>query len=137
VRAVLDPNVVISGLLSPTDSPAQILQAWERGEFELLVCRALTDELARALAYPKLRRHVSADEADAVVSWLSRSANSVANPQLPPTVRSADPADDYLVALAETQRAVLVSGDAHLLDLSAEIPVRSPRDFLELLTQQR
>jgi predicted nucleic acid-binding protein len=46
-------------------------------------------------------------------------------------------ADDYLIALAESQRAVLVSGGAHLLDLSARIPVRSPRDFLELLTQRR
>ena len=46
-------------------------------------------------------------------------------------------ADDYLIALAESQRAVLVSGGAHLLDLSARIPVRSPRDFLDLLTQRR
>jgi len=39
--------------------------------------------------------------------------------------------------LGQGDSEVLVSGDAHLLDLSARIPVRSPRDFLELLTQRR
>jgi predicted nucleic acid-binding protein len=48
-------------------------------------------------------------------------------------VRSDDPGDDYLIALASAQRAALVSGDKHLLDVSDEIPVFSPRDFLELL----
>ena len=48
-------------------------------------------------------------------------------------MRSADPGDDYLIALASAHRAALVSGDKHLLSLSSKIPVFSPRDFLELL----
>ena len=46
---------------------------------------------------------------------------------------STDSGDDYLVALAAEQRAALVSGDRHLLDLKGRIPVYSPRNFLELI----
>jgi uncharacterized protein len=135
VRAVLDPNVIISGLLSPEGSPASVLRAWEQGQFELVVSGALLDELARALSYPKLRRRVSKDDANAAALWISGSATTAPDPKPPPPVRSTDPGDDYLIALASVERAVLVSGDTHLLDLAAEIPVYSPRQFLGLLAE--
>lgn len=48
-------------------------------------------------------------------------------------MRSRDPDDDYLIALASAERAALVSGDRHLLALDHEIPVFSPRAFEDLL----
>ncbi len=133
MRAVLDPNVIISGLLSPTGTPANVLRALDHGEFELVVSRTLLDELARAFAYPKLRRHISPDDADAVARWIGDSATTVTDPKQQPPVHSTDPQDDYLIALASSERAALVSGDKHLLDLAADIPVFSPREFIELL----
>jgi hypothetical protein len=41
--------------------------------------------------------------------------------------------DDYLIALASTQRVALVSGDKHLLSLARDIPVLSARKLLEPL----
>jgi uncharacterized protein len=136
VRAVLDPNVIISGLLSRAGSPARVLRAWDEGQFELVVSPELLEELARALSYPKLRRHISEQDANAVMRWINASATSVADPESEPPVRSEDPGDDYLVALAWAERAVLVSGDTHLLDLSDEIPVYSPRRFLAVLAER-
>jgi putative PIN family toxin of toxin-antitoxin system len=133
VRAVLDPNVVISGLLSPSGAPAEVLRSFDRGEFELVVSRLVVDELTRALAYPKLRRHVAPEEAENAVRWLRDSATIVDDPAAPLAVRSADPGDDYLIALAAAERTALVSGDKHLLSLSAEIPVFTPREFIGLL----
>jgi putative PIN family toxin of toxin-antitoxin system len=135
VRAVLDPNVIISGLLSRAGRPARILRAWDEGQFELVVSGKLLDELVRALSYPKLRRHISEQDANAVMRWISASATSVADPESEPPVRSVDPGDDYLVAVAWTERAVLVSGDTHLLDLASDMPVYSPRRFLTLLAE--
>jgi predicted nucleic acid-binding protein len=103
VRAVLDPNVLIASLLSRSGAPAQIVSRWLAGEFELVVSQALLAELARALAYPKIRERI--------------------------------PGDDYLLALAETERAVLVSGDQHLLALADELPILTPRAFLDALAQ--
>ncbi len=135
MRAVLDPNVIISGLLSASGAPADVLRAFNGGEFEVVVSPKLLAELERALAYPKLRRHISADEAKAVVAWIGGSATAAPDPDDPPPVRSSDPEDDYLIAVASAARALLVSGDKHLLELASAIPVFSPREFLERLSQ--
>jgi uncharacterized protein len=136
VRAVLDPNVVISGVLSRTGAPAAVLGAWELGEFELVASPALIAELERAFSYPKLRKYLPEEDADEIVRWLAGSAVVVPDPANPPAVRSKDPGDDYLIALAASERALLVSGDGHLLDLREQIPVYSPREFLKLLDPQ-
>jgi len=130
VRAVLDPNVVISALLSPLGAPARTIRAWIHGEFELVVSPLLLEELDRALAYPKLRKRIGRDDAVRVTAWLASMATVAADPDDPPIVRSPDPGDDYLIALAASERALLVSGDAHLLGLEGRIPVMSPARFL-------
>ena len=134
MRAVLDPNVVISGALSPSGAPADVLRSLSRGEFELIVSQSLLDELQRALAYPKLRRHIRESDAADLIGWIADSATVVVDPATEAPVHSLDPDDDYLIALASAHRAALVSGDKHLLKLEAEIPVFSPRGFLDLLT---
>jgi uncharacterized protein len=136
LRAVLDPNVIISGLLSPEGSPARTLLAWQRSDFELVASPLLLAELERALSYPKLRRRIPTDQAQAVLEWLARSATIMPDPEGPPPVRSVDPGDDYLLALASSESAVLVSGDDHLLSLAGELPIRSPASFLALLEQE-
>ena len=133
MRAVLDPNVIISGLLSPTGNAAWLLRAWEQGEFELVASTALLAELERAFTYPKLRRRIPEGDAVAVLQWLSESGTIATDPISPPPTRSADPGDDYLIALAASERAILVSGDKHLLDLASEIPVLSPAQFRDHL----
>jgi predicted nucleic acid-binding protein len=146
VRAVLDPNVLIPAVLSRTGAPAQLLARWLAGGFELVVSPALLEELARALAYLRrsrelasaskphsvLSKRIAPADAAAYVSLLRERAEIVADPPDRPS-RSADPGDDYLIALAATQHAVLVSGDRHLLELAAELPVLSARAFLERL----
>jgi uncharacterized protein len=135
VRAVLDPNVLIAALLSPSGAPARIVSRWLAGEFELLVSETLIAELERALAYPKVRRRVSEDEAGAFVALLRHGALLAADPAAPAR-RSVDPGDDYLVALAETERAVLVSGDRHLLALADELPIVTARAFLNIIAEE-
>jgi putative PIN family toxin of toxin-antitoxin system len=135
VRAVLDPNVIISALLSSNASPAQVVRAWQEGRFELVISSLLIDELERALAYPKLRKRVRSDEAARLVEWLRGSAEVADDPSTPASISSQDPGDDYLLALAESERAALVSGDEHLLVLGDEAPVFSPAGFLQLLDE--
>lgn len=132
MRAVLDPNILIAALLSRSGTPAQIVSRWIAGEFELVVSETLLAELARALAYPKLRKRISADEAGAFVAIVRHGALLGTDP-VHPARRSADPGDDYLLALAEQERAVLVSGDQHLYELADTLPVQTARAFLDNL----
>jgi putative PIN family toxin of toxin-antitoxin system len=130
VRAVLDANVLISAILSPRGTPARLLLAWQAGAFDLVVSPLLLAEVRRALAYPKLERLVPPADADAFAAWLGGAAELATDPAGPPPVRSDDPGDDYLIALAAAERALLVSGDVHLTSLAPRVPVRTPAEFL-------
>lgn len=132
MRAVLDPNILVSAVISSQGAPAELLRRWLAGEYELVVSDALLDELQRVLAYPRLRARVSEEEAADLVELLRRAARHASDPSERPR-RSADPDDDYLIALAEAERAVLVSGDWHLLELANRLPVESARRFLDSL----
>lgn len=132
MRAVLDPNVLIAALLSRIGPPAAIVARWLAGEFELVVSEALLAELERALAYPKLRARISDEDAAHVLALLRDGARIAPDP-VAPRMRSADPGDDYLPALAESAHAVLVSGDRDLLQLPDDLPIMTPREFLDTL----
>ena len=69
------------------------------------------------------------------MAWLGRAATVASDPVGEPPVRSSDPADDYLIALAASKRAVIVSGDVHLTTLADKIHVRRPADFLAELEE--
>lgn len=133
MRAVLDPNVIISATLSPGGSPGRVFRYWLEGAYDLIVSPYLLDELRRALGYSKLSERISAEEADELIELLSREGVLTEDLVGSPEVRSPDPDDDYLIALASKARSVLVSGDRDLLGLSDQIPVYSPSGFLEFI----
>ncbi|MGC2192389.1 MAG: putative toxin-antitoxin system toxin component, PIN family [Candidatus Dormiibacterota bacterium] len=133
MRALLDPNVLISALLAPTGSPAKVFRAWLDGSYELVVSPLLLEELERALGYRKIRERVREHESAALLALLRRQAQLVEDPADLPVLRSPDPGDDYLIALAGATRAVIVSGDGHLLGLARQLPIYSPAAFLTRL----
>jgi putative PIN family toxin of toxin-antitoxin system len=133
LRAVLDPNVIISVALSPGGSPGRVFKAWLEGAFELVVSNKVLAELERAMNYPKLASRISQDETIELLDLLERGGKTADEPVNPPEVRSEDPDDDYLIALASSTQSVLISGDSDLLNLSGRIPVRSPAEFLAMI----
>jgi uncharacterized protein len=135
VRVVLDPNVLVSAVISPLGPSAQIVSAWSEGRFELILSATLLAELGEVLARPKFRRWISHDAADEFVRGIQESALTIDDPPAQSAL-SPDPDDDYLIALARFAEAdYLVSGDGHLTGLAAaEPPVLTPRVFLEHLS---
>lgn len=93
----------------------------------------LLSELRRVLDYPKIRARVSAAESEAFLDLLNQVATIVEDPEPSTAPPTADPQDDYLVALGRVSRAVIVSGDKHLLDLGKQLPVFTPATFLRTL----
>ncbi len=133
MRALLDANVLVSALLSKRGAPAQLVERWLDGEFELIVCEQLLSEIASTFASPKLSSRVEADAAAGFVRLLRDFADLVSDPVDPPPLKSTDPGDDYLLALAAREQALLVTGDGHLLGLAGSAPIFAPRAFLGTL----
>lgn len=129
-RAVLDPGVLVSALITPTGTPAKLLAASRNGSFELVVSPLLLDELRLVLRRKKFRRYVDLDTADQYVDLQRRDAAFTDDPSGPPPIHCRDPDDDYLIALAHASAAALVSGDDDLLELVGQIPVFTPAEFL-------
>jgi putative PIN family toxin of toxin-antitoxin system len=137
VRAVVDVNALISGVLSAKGSSAELLRASRDGRFELVISEMLLTELKRALGYPKLRKRICAEEAAAFANWIRDHGALAEDPATRPSVGSRDPGDDYLLALAIDRRAYLVSGDQDLLVLSEDFPILTPAQFLAKLRETR
>ena len=136
LRAVVDCNVLVAGLLSRSGPPAELLRRWLEGEFELVVSDALLDELESVLGYPKIKQRVSRDRAGRLLTLLREEALVAPDPAVEaastPTLPD-DPDDEYLVRLAVAERALIVSGDRHLLALGSDFPVYAPSDFVAQL----
>jgi putative PIN family toxin of toxin-antitoxin system len=133
-RAVLDTNVLVSALIAPDGASARLLTELRAGTFELVVSPLLLAELGEVLRRPKFRRYVSEGEVDAFVELIRGESIVVDDPAPSPEPLSGDPDDEYLIDLARANRVdALVSGDAHLVALRDQLPVRTPREFLESL----
>ena len=74
MRAVIDPNVLVSAAISPAGASAQILLAWADARFELVVSPKLLGELSEVLAREKFRRWRGADAAAAFIAVLAEEA---------------------------------------------------------------
>ena len=137
VRAVVDVNVLVSGVLSAKGPSAKILRASRDGLFELVMSEKLLTELNRTLRYPKLRQHILPERAIAFAHWIRDQRTLADDPEGPPSIGSRDPDDDYLLALAIDRRAYLVTGDQDLLVLSDDLPILTPAPFAATLRQSR
>jgi len=110
VRVILDTNILVAALISPSGPPAAILQAFLDERFALATCEPQLEEFRRVTRDPKLRKRVKPAEAGALVNELR--ALALISKRLPKIERSSDPHDDFLLALAEAAGDdYLVTGD--------------------------
>ena len=137
VRAVLDTNVLVSGLVAEQGSPRQILDAWLEGLYTLVTSLYLVEELVHVLSYPRIAKRLRLDEAELeaiLAALLSKAEVTSGRLRLPGVTR--DPKDDAVVACAkEGETNYLVSGDQDLLVLGEYEGIRviTPRQFVEIL----
>jgi len=134
LRVVVDVNVLVSALLKADGPPADVVRRWEGGDFEVVASPRLMDELETVTSRPHpVNRLVplAVEELLTVLDTNAMIVDDVPTERLVP----GDPKDDYLVALARAADAhVIVTGDAHLLDLEdLRPPAMEPQAFLELV----
>ncbi|MGH9675072.1 MAG: putative toxin-antitoxin system toxin component, PIN family [Bryobacteraceae bacterium] len=129
---VLDTNILVSALMVQVGYPAAIYRAWQEGFFTLLICADQLDELRATLHKPAIAER-KPYKAGRLVNQLKKLAEDIG--PLPRVERSADPTDDFLLALSEAGKAdYLVAGDGGLLALDRHKVTRiiSASDFAAL-----
>lgn len=131
MRAVLDTNVLISGLLW-RGAPHECLLSAEAELYELVLAESILEELRDKLI---AKFENTTEEAEEILSGLRRCATIVTLTGQSGWV-AADPDDDQFIDCAMVGHAhFIVSGDHHLLDMGTieGISILSPRQFLQLL----
>ena len=118
MRLVLDTNIVVAGLLW-NGLPRQLLDRSINDVVTLYSSETLLNELLHTLRYPKFsKRFTSQDSSPQTLTTLYATLVTLVTPaQIAPTVHN-DTDDDAILACAIAAQAdLIVSGDAHLLNL--------------------
>lgn len=132
LRVVLDPNVIVSALISPASVPAQVVEAILDADLDHIASPRWLAEADELATRPRFRRWFAQRDAEALVERLWLVAEIVSDPQPGPSY-SRDPDDDYLIAVARGAHAdAVVSGDHDLLILP-DHEVVTPRQMLDQL----
>ena len=129
---VLDTYVVLSALLFAHGRLAPLRYAWQEGAVHPIVSTVTTEELIRALTYPKFKLEAR-DQRELLADYLPY-CTTVRIPVKPPrTPPCRDPSDVVFMQLAVVGKAdYLVTGDKDLLGLTGRIrvPIITPEALL-------
>jgi putative PIN family toxin of toxin-antitoxin system len=130
-RVVIDTNVLLSGLLSSTSTPARAVERAVR-EDQVLASKETLRELAGKLLSPKFDRYVARERRMAL---LDRLAPNLVVVEIVQRVRACrDPKDDPFLEVAVNGSAnLIVTGDRDLLSLHPfrGIDILSPSAYLD------
>jgi predicted nucleic acid-binding protein len=112
----------------------KLLDLWQEGAVEFVVCPRLLDEVGRTLLDARVRVKYGLDKADIAefVERLRKDGVGFDDPVDPPRVVPSDPNDDYLIALAlESGADALITRDQHFDDVSVSgLRIIAPGRFL-------
>jgi len=135
MRIVLDTNVLLSGLMAPGGTPGQIVEAWRKAHFDLVLSEPMLEEIRRVLAYPKIHARLGwGEEEIARFLLLLRLKAEVVDLAGVTAVVPRDVGDDPVLAtLFAGQADWLVSGDQDLLALADQYPILSPAELARRL----
>jgi putative PIN family toxin of toxin-antitoxin system len=133
--AVLDTNVLVSGLAWPSSTPGSLIARWQAGQFELVLSAHILEEVERTLAKPYFRSRVSARDAVRHLANLRERCRLIT--MVAEVIGVAThPEDDWILAAAVSADAdYLVSGDIQLQRLGKfeSVQILTLRAFLDLL----
>ena len=135
MRVVLDTNVFVSAAIQSGASHRIIKHLIGENSDELIICDEILSEIREVLfSRPRLRKWISLIDAERYVEMLQLHLNFVPNPEfIIPLSRDSD--DDYILALAQRERAnYVISGDKDLLVLRIpELSIVTPAEFETIL----
>jgi putative PIN family toxin of toxin-antitoxin system len=118
-KAVVDTNVLVSGLFAETGAVAELMELWIDERFELVTSEEILSELFRVLHKPTIQEHFKPAEDDIIEYIDTIREKAVITADLYRTDRiTKDPTDNKFLACAlESKADYVVSGDKHLREI--------------------
>lgn len=114
IRAVVDANVLLSGFLTDTTPPGQIVNQWRAGRISLVLSSEILLEVIRGLRKPYFRRRLTGLQMLDAIAILHQKATLTAL-TVPVRGVATHPEDDLILATAlSAQVDYLITGDAQL-----------------------
>jgi uncharacterized protein len=140
LRAVLDTNIIVSGTISSSGAPFDVLEAWRHRRFTLTTSPPMLSEVERVFGYPRIKKAYSLDAKtiEAILARLSKYS-VVTSGTLRVDEIKEDPTDNMFLACAvEGEADFIVTGDRHLLELGAfrDTQIVGPRHFLKIAEER-
>ncbi len=139
IRAVIDTNVLISGLLTNRGYTGQIVEALLQDRFKVVVSYSILTELMRVCALPKLSSYPSIGQRGTLLAVFLSLIGEIYPGVVHQRVIADDPDDDFVLACAiEGEADYIVTGDHHLLELEQHqgVQIITPKEFAELLENE-
>ncbi len=142
IRVVLDTNVFISGILTPKNPPAKILELISSGHLRLIASKSTIKEAKKVLRYPKIakilkKKGLSQRKAEQAFNNLIKLAVITPGKTKIKAIEK-DPSDNiFLSAAIEGRVDFIVSGDAHLTNIGyyEDIKIVNPHDFIKIISE--
>lgn len=134
IQAVLDTNVIISGLAYPSSVPGKVIQAWRSGALDVVLSDFILDEIRRVLPRLSHRHGMTNAEIDDLVDILGILAEVIVPAELPETISVRDSNDvpvlgTLISGMSSHNTDYLISGDKDLLALAHQYPIVTPAEF--------
>ena len=131
MKVVLDTNVLVAGLITPTGTCGRIVDLFTDEVIQPCVDERILREYERVLPRPRLR--IDRNDVEGTLELMHLRAEVLAPPPLP--VELPDPTDLPFLEVAAHADAVLVTGNRRHFPVEAwgDVMVLSPAEFLEFL----
>ena len=116
----------------PDSTPGKIVNAWRKRNFYLVISDSMLEEIARVLAYPKIRKRLGWDDETITryITLLRFEAEVVCIDGVEANV-PADPGDNHLLATLTISKADwLITGDSDFDELTGQYPIITPGEFV-------
>ena len=130
MNVIIDTNVLVSGIFFK-GTPFNLLVAWKKGKFKLIITHEILDEYKRVIE--DLSKNFPNIQVAGIIEKIALNSVLTFSVNLPEPI-CTDPDDDkFFAAAIASKTKIIISGDKHLLSKSGHsgVKVLKPSEFYD------
>ena len=132
MRAVVDTNVLVSGLMGTGSPTSRVVAGIATGQLRLVLCEDILAEYRAVLPRPHLR--LRPDRVAELLTLVSQTADWVAAPPYPGLPPLPDPSDWPFIACALAADCPVITGNVKHFPAGVGVRVMTARGWVEAFT---